>query len=94
VSRETLVLALATPAGRERFASDPRLADALRAGLDRAIDDADRAGAIPGIVAGPLHDAVAELPVAGVIEALRGGGSLLDALGGAIGPLGRLFGGG
>jgi hypothetical protein len=36
VSRETLVLALGSSAGRERFASDPRLQEAVRAGLLRA----------------------------------------------------------
>src|SRR5438552_18288921 len=48
VSRETLVLALATPDGRQRFIDDPRLGEALRAGPVRAIDDAERAGARPG----------------------------------------------
>ena len=58
VSRETLVLALGTPEGRAQFASDPRLAAALRAGLIRAVDDAQTAGAIPGPIADALRAAM------------------------------------
>jgi hypothetical protein len=88
VSRETVVLALGTPEGRAEFANDPRLADALRAGLLRAVDDAERAGAIPGIVAEALRQGIESLPADQLVAAARNAGSLLDQLG----PLGGLLG--
>jgi hypothetical protein len=92
-SRETVVLALATPAGRRRFADDPRLGAALRAGLVRAIDDADRAGAIPGLIAAPLRELVERLPADQLVAAARDAGSLLSQAGGLLGPLGGVLGG-
>lgn len=88
VSRETVVLALGTPEGRGEFANDPRLADALRAGLLRAVDDAERAGAIPGIVADALRQGIESLPADQLVAAARNAGSLFDHLG----PLGGLLG--
>ena len=92
VSRETVVLALGTPEGRSRFVNDPRLADALRAGLLRAVDDAERAGAIPGIVADALRQAIQSLPADQLVTAARNAGTLFDQLSGALGPLGGLLG--
>jgi hypothetical protein len=88
VSRETVVLALGTPEGRAEFANDPRLAGALRAGLIRAVDDAERAGAIPGIVADALRQGIESLPADQLVAAARNAGSLFDQLG----PLGGLLG--
>jgi hypothetical protein len=88
VSRETVVLALGSPEGRERFADDPRLADALRAGLLRAVDDAEQAGAIPGILADALRQGIESLPADQLVAAARNAGGLLDQLG----PLGGLLG--
>jgi hypothetical protein len=92
VSRETVVLALGTPEGRSQFANDPRLADALRAGLLRAVDDAERAGAIPGIVADALRQGIESLPADQLVSAARNAGSLFDQLNGVLGPLGGLLG--
>jgi hypothetical protein len=92
VSRETVVLALGTPEGRSQFANDPRLADALRAGLLRAVDDAERAGAIPGIVADALRQVIENLPADQLVSAARNAGSLFDQLSGVLGPLGSLLG--
>lgn len=92
VSRETVVLALSTPEGRSRFENDPRLADALRAGLLRAVDDAERAGAIPGIVADALRQGIESLPADQLVSAARNAGGLLGQLNGALGPLGALLG--
>jgi hypothetical protein len=92
VSRETVVLALGTPEGRARFADDPRLAGALRAGLIRAVDDAERAGAIPGIVGDGLRQAIEALPADQLVTAARNAGDLFDRLGGGLGPLGGLLG--
>jgi hypothetical protein len=75
VSREELVTALATPGGRQRFARERGLSDdevdaAVRAGLDRAIDDARRAGAIGGIEEFLLRQAVRGLPVNFLLDRL------------------------
>jgi hypothetical protein len=92
VSRETVVLALGTPEGRARFENDPRLANALRAGLLRAVDDAERAGAIPGIVADALRQAIQTLPADQLVAAARNAGALFDQLSGPLGQLGGLLG--
>jgi hypothetical protein len=93
VSRETLALALASPAGRQRFIDNPRLGAALRAGLVRAIDDAGRAGAIPAPLAGGLSAVAQRLPADQVVAAVRGAGGLLGGAGGLLGPLTQLFNG-
>ena len=92
-SRETLALALATPAGRRRFASDPRLGSALRSGLVRAIDDAERAGELPSPVATALSTIVGSLPADQVVAAVRDAGDLLGRVGGLLGPLSQVLGG-
>ncbi len=92
VSRETLVLALGTPEGRSEFANDPRLEAALRAGLIRAVDDAERAGAISGIVADGLREVARSLPADQLIAAVMNAGDLLDQASGILGPLGGLLG--
>jgi hypothetical protein len=91
VSRETVVLALGTPECRSTFANDPRLAEALRAGLLRAVDDAERAGVIPGIVADGLRQAIESLPADQLVAAAQNAGALLDQLSGSLGPLGALL---
>ena len=93
VSRETLALALASPAGRARFAADPRLGSALRAGLVRAIDDAGRAGAIPGPLADALSAVAGKLPAEQVVAAVKDASGLLDQVGGLLGPLGQILSG-
>jgi hypothetical protein len=85
VSRETLVLALATPAGRERFASDPRLQDAVRAGLVRAIDDGERAGALNPVVANGLRELARNAPVDQVVSLIRDASPIFNGLGGLLG---------
>jgi hypothetical protein len=91
VSRETVVLALGTPEGRSKFANDPRLAEALRAGLLRAVDDAEGAGAIPGIVADGLRQAIESLPADQLVAAAQNAGGMFDQLSGSLGPLGGLL---
>jgi hypothetical protein len=73
VTREALARALATPEGRERFKQrygidDEKLAKAIRAGLVRAVDDAEEAGALPSLLAGPLREAVQNIPLEQAIE--------------------------
>ncbi len=68
VSREALVLALATNDSRARFAREKNLdADAVeqavRRGLVRAVDDAETAGALRGWQADLLRAASSRVPV-------------------------------
>ena len=91
ISRETLVLALGTARGRSEFEHDPRLAAALRAGLIRAIDDAERAGAIPGTVADGLRAVARRLPADQLVAAVMDSANLFNRAGGVLGPLSDLL---
>lgn len=91
VSRETLARALATPSSRERFTKrygidDAELAKAIRAGLIRAVDDAERAGAINSFLAAPLRATLRQIPVDQAIELIQNARSLLDNLQTFLGP--------
>ena len=91
VTRETLARALATPQSRERFAErygigDAELARAIRAGLLRAVDDAERAGALPAVLAGPLRETVRQLPLDQAIELIDDARALIDELQTFLGP--------
>jgi len=91
VSRETLVRALATQESRERFMQrygidDAELARAIRAGLLRAVDDAERAGALSPLLAAPLRGAVRQIPLDQAIELIQNARSLLDNLQTFLGP--------
>jgi AcrR family transcriptional regulator len=97
VSRETLAVALATEESRQEFAAaygvdDAELEAAVQAGLARAVDDAETAGALSPLVASGLRAVVTNLPIDEAIalvndasELFDGGGELLDRLGGLIG---------
>jgi hypothetical protein len=90
VSREALAQALATPAARERFSErygidDAKLARAIRAGLLRAIDDAEAAGALSPLIAGPLRATVEEIPLDRAIELINNARSLLGTAQGFLG---------
>jgi len=68
VSRETLTIALATSSSRARFARAHHVdsherENAVRRGLERAVDDAERAGAISGFRATALRFAAEHVPV-------------------------------
>ena len=79
VSREELVLALATDDARARFARERgldggELERAVRHGLVRAVDDAEHAGALRGWQAAILRAAAARVPVdelLGIVDRLR-----------------------
>jgi hypothetical protein len=76
VTRETLALAVADDQSLARFRHDYRVDDqrlqaALRAGLVRAIDDGQRAGAIPGPAATVLRQLVSRLPAEQAIALFR-----------------------
>jgi hypothetical protein len=84
VSRETLILALATPEGRDRFAADPRLQTAVRAGLVRAIDDAEHAGALNPLAADGLRELARHAPVEQVVALIRDAAPIFGDLGGLL----------
>jgi hypothetical protein len=92
VSRETLARALATPESRERFTdryeiSDAKLARAVRAGLLRAVDDAEEAGALSPLLAAPLRETLRNIPLDQAIELINNAESLLDDVQGFLGPV-------
>jgi hypothetical protein len=93
VSRETLARALATPEARERFAKkygidDEKLAKAIRAGLIRAVDDAEEAGALSPILAVPVRAALERIPLEQAIELVKDGRKLFEGASGILGPVG------
>jgi hypothetical protein len=73
LSREEIVLAFASRdslarLGRELGISDERLERLVRDGLRRAVDDAERAGAIRPILADLLRGVVRRLPVVELLD--------------------------
>jgi hypothetical protein len=91
VSREALARALASPEGRERFTKrygidDEKLAKAIRAGLVRAVDDAEEAGALPPLIAAPLRQAVQGIPLEQAIEIVNDAEGFLGNAESFLGP--------
>jgi uncharacterized membrane protein len=95
VTREQLARALATKENRERFSKrfhidDERLSKAIRAGLLRAIDDAEEHGRLNAILAAPLRVTVEHVPLEQGIELVQdakkflSGESFLSGIGDAI----------
>ena len=96
VSREALARAQATPEGRKRFAEkygidDEKLAKAIRAGLLRAVDDAEEAGALSPILAVPLRATLRNIPLEEAIELIQNGRKLLSNVEGFLGPAGSII---
>ena len=92
VSRETVAAALATEGSRQRFAAeqgidDAELETAVRAGVVRAIDDAEDAGAISSVVASGLRALAERLPVDEAIALFGDAGSVVGDVDGALGGL-------
>jgi hypothetical protein len=76
VSREELTRALADEQSRAAFAeekglSEGEIEEAVRAGINRAIDDAEEAGAIGSLVATGLRAAVRVMPIDQMIPLLE-----------------------
>jgi hypothetical protein len=93
VSRESLVVALASDESRQEFAAEHGISDedleaAIRAGVQRAIDDAEQAGAISPIVATGLREVAARLPIDQAIALINDADSLFDGAGGLLDQLG------
>ncbi len=96
VSRETLAQALASPQARERFGrrygiDDAKLARAIRAGLLRAVDDAEEAGALSPLLAAPLRATLEQIPLDQAIELVNDASTLLSNVEGFLGPAGDLL---
>ena len=96
VSRETLAVALATPESRAEFAADHgidvgELEAAVRGGVMRAIDDAERADALAPLVADGLRVVAARLPVDEGIALIEDATELFDGAGGVIDEIGGLL---
>jgi hypothetical protein len=73
VSRERIVLAFENRASRQRFAreqgiSDERLEELVRSGLIRAVDDAERGGALPPLIATQLRSLARRFPVSVLLD--------------------------
>jgi hypothetical protein len=96
VSREALARALATPQARKRFrarygVTDAKLAKAVRAGLLRAVDDAEEAGALSPILAVPLRETLQRIPLSQAIELINDAESFLGNAGSFLGPATNLL---
>lgn len=92
VTREDLVIALADPEQRrlfldEHYVSDESLEEAVRAGLQRALDDAEGAGTISGIEATLFQEAIDAAPLSALVDLLQSeaGQEGLELLGGFLG---------
>lgn len=95
VSRERLARALASKEARERFTKrfhidDEKLTKAIRAGLVRAVDDAEENGELSPFLAGPIRATVQHVPLETGIELVQdaekilNGESFLGGIGNAI----------
>lgn len=96
VSREELTRALVDEESRQAFAgendlSDAEIEDALRSGLNRAIDDAEKAGVIDGLAVTGLRTAVEFMPVDQMIGLIENGAQIFE--GGEINDVGDLING-
>lgn len=96
VSRETLARALASPEARKRFSerfhiTDAKLAEAIRAGLIRAVNDAEEAGALSPILAAPLRGTLRRIPLEQAIELVKDARSLLGNVQSFLGPAGSIL---
>jgi hypothetical protein len=91
VSREELAQALANERSRERFTrrfgiSEAEFARAIRAGLLRAVDDAEEAGALNPLLAEPLRTTLRSIPIDQAIEFIQDARALLDNVQSFLGP--------
>ncbi len=96
VSRERLARALASKGAREKFAKefhidDERLSKAIRAGLVRAVEDAEEHGKLSPIIATPLKATVEHIPLEQAIELVQDGKKIFSGAEGILGPIGGLI---
>jgi len=79
-TREELVLSLRSSPGRRRRWNDETIQRAVRAGLVRAIDEAEQRGDVPSLLAPLLRKAAEHAPVKVLIEGGFDVQSLLNSL--------------
>lgn len=84
VSREELVLALRSEDALDAFAREQGVSraevdDAVQDGLEKAVEEAEEAGDLPGLVASLVRRAVTELPPTAILETLERLSSLLPS---------------
>jgi hypothetical protein len=96
VSRERLARALATEEERRRFEErfdidDEKLARAIRAGLLRAVSDAEEAGALSPLLGAPLRETLERIPIDQAIELINDAESIFGNLQGFLGPAADLL---
>ena len=96
VSREELALALPTEEAREEFERQhgidtEEFARAIRAGLLRAIEDAEDAGALSPLIAGPWRGTVEQIPLDQAIELVEDASSTFETFQDFLGPAGDLI---
>ncbi len=92
VSREALAAGLATEESRVQFAAEQgidagEIEIAIRAGVVRAIDDAEDAAAIDPLVADGLRAFVVQLPLDELIVLIYNATAAIDAADGVVGDL-------
>jgi hypothetical protein len=97
VSRETLARALTTEQAREEFAKkydidEAELARAVRAGLLRAVSDAEAAGALSPLLGVPLRSVLRSIPLDQAIELINDAEGLLGNVQSFLGPAEGLIG--
>jgi hypothetical protein len=93
VSREELVVALPDADARAEFAADHGISDAdlevaVRAGVVRAVDDAQDAGAMSPVIASGLRQVALRLPVEELITLIVGADSAFEDAGGLLDQFG------
>ncbi len=96
VSRERLTQALASEEAREQFREEygiglEEFARAIRAGLLRALDDAERAGELSPLVAGPLRSTIEDIPLDQAIELVDDASALFNSVQDFLGPASELL---
>ena len=96
VSREELVRALPNEEARQRFLDEydigtEEFARAIRAGLLRAITDAENAGALSSLIGGPLRGTIEQIPLDQAIELVEDASSTFETLQNFLGPAGDLL---
>jgi hypothetical protein len=96
VSREELVRALPSEEARQRFLDEYEIgteefAKAIRAGLLRAIDDAENAGALSPLVGGPLRSTIEQIPLDQAVDLVEDASSAFETFQDFLGPAGDLL---
>ncbi len=96
VSREALAQALPSEETRERFRQrygidDAKFAEAIRAGLLRAVTDAEDADALSPLLGEPLRATVEEIPIEQAIDLIEDASSAFESFQDFLGPAGDLL---